>query len=350
MIDGDTNIFSNLAGANSRLEYVVGKTKDLWQRGANKRTKIIVICVLIISGLFYLYAVKPPSNFPINTLIAVKEDQNLEQVAQDLVERHVVRNKAAMILITRLYKKDKSIFSGDYLFKKSENLFGVIRRLSTGEFGLEPVKIRVKEGSTVEDIANVLSKKMLKFNKELFLRMASKNEGYLFPDTYYFLPNAPESQIVDSMKDNFYKHYKEIEDQVKDTQYSVHDIVTLASIVELEAHKFEDRRKIAGVLYNRLKLGMPLQVDVSFVYIMGKGTFDITKEDLKHDSLYNTYVHKGLPPGPIGSPSMDSLKAVVNPVKSKWLFYLADKRGVTHYSSTYKEHLRKKRLYIDNRN
>src|SRR3989344_2430003 len=104
---------------------------------------------------------------------------------------------------------------------------------------------------------------------------------------------------------------------------------------------------IAGVLWNRLDEGMLLQVDAAFLYFLGKATFQLTTADLESDSPYNTYRYKGLTPGAIGNPSLNSILAAVTPVKHQYLYYLADKNGITHYSKTYAEHLRKKRLYID---
>ena len=124
------------------------------------------------------------------------------------------------------------------------------------------------------------------------------------------------------------------------------DIVTMASILEKEAKNTRDRKMIAGVLWNRLDRGMLLQVDAVFLYTIGRTTFDLTMKDLASDSPYNTYRYKGLPPTPIGSPSLDSLVAAMTPTKSDYLFYLADNDHVTHYSKTYREHLRKKRLYL----
>ena len=120
----------------------------------------------------------------------------------------------------------------------------------------------------------------------------------------------------------------------------------MASILEREAHDLEDRRMIADVLWRRLELGMPLQVDATFLYTLGKTTFDLTDADLEGDDPYNTYVNKGLPPGPIGSPSLESILAAVTPIKSDYLYYLADKNNVTYYSETYEEHLQKKRKYL----
>jgi UPF0755 protein len=291
---------------------------------------------------------RPPVEFPTNVLINIQEGNSLTDISKQLESQNVVRDAKAMRLLAKIYGVDREIHYGDYIFKEPVGVVDVVQRLGSGAFGLEPVKVRVREGMTVAKIADMLSDDMLRFDKDKFIDIASKYEGYLFPDTYYFLPNATEEQIVAAMTDNFYKKYAEIEELAQQTGYSTHQIVTLASIVELEASNYEDRRKIAGVMYNRLEQGMPLQVDVSFVYIMNKGTFDITLEDLRHTSPYNTYVYKGLPPGPIGSPSMEALHATVDPVESDWLFYLADKSGVTYYSKTYKEHLRKKRQYIDN--
>jgi UPF0755 protein len=122
----------------------------------------------------------------------------------------------------------------------------------------------------------------------------------------------------------------------------------MASILEREANgRGDDRRRIAGVLWNRINKGMALQVDAAFLYTLGKGTFALTRKDLKTDSPYNTYTRKGLPPGAIGSPSMNSLIAAATPIKSDNLFYLADSDGVTHYSKTYQQHLIKKDAYID---
>ncbi len=341
----------HFADNNEKICAFMQRMRVLWQKRANRRTEIIVIIGGIILLLLYLGAVRPPNDFPTNTLIEIKQGESLVNIAENLEMANVIRSGLAMRVIAKIYNVENNLHAGDYLFKEPLNMLEVLKRVSIGAFGLDPVKIQVREGSTVKDIANILEKQMLKFDKDTFINMANKYEGYLFPDTYYFLPNTSEDVIVSTMVDNFYTKFKEIEDKAKDTGLTLHELVTLASIVELEAWKYEDRRKIAGVLYNRLAIDMPLQVDVSFIYIMNKGSFEVTREDMRHPSLYNTYVHKGLPPGPIGSPSLASLKAVVNPAgrENNWLFYLADSTGVTHFSKTYQEHLAKKKRYIDNR-
>ena len=125
------------------------------------------------------------------------------------------------------------------------------------------------------------------------------------------------------------------------------EIITLASIIELEASRFKDRRMIAGVLLNRLELHMPLQVDVSFLFISGKHTFQLSNTDLSSDDPLNTYKYTGIPPIPITNPSRKSIEAVMNPIESDNLYFLADFYGNTYYSATYAEHLAKKAKYID---
>jgi UPF0755 protein len=349
MTNEKTDIFKDLAGGNVIMNMYIKKIREIWQRHANRRTGIIMLSLLLLLALLYITVLRPPENFPTNRLVNIGKGKTLSQITEQLESDNVIRNAFIMNMVVKAYGAEHFIHYGDYLFNEPIGMLEVIKRINNGIFGIDPVTIRVAEGSTVVDISKILEKKMLRFDKDRFLDIAGKYEGYLFPDTYYFLPNTAEEKIVEAMLDNFYKHYKSIEAKAIETGYSLHEIVTLASILELEASKYEDRRKIAGVMYNRLEINMPLQVDVSFVYIMNKGSFDVTVEDMKHKSPYNTYVHKGLPPGPICSPGMSALRAAVNPIKSKWLFYLADKHGTTHYSNTYRQHLIKKRRYIDNR-
>ncbi len=328
--------------------------REVWRNltsNANFKSKIMLFIAIVVGVIIYFDFVRAPSNFPSNNLISISEGMNISAIAKHLEDNNVIRSATFFEWIVRLYGADKKMFAGDYIFKHPVSVFEVVKRIRIGAYGLDPVVVRVPAGGTVKDIASILEEKMIKFDKEEFVNVANKYEGYLFPDTYYFLPNASPNVIVGTMVDNFFDKYEEVKDDAEKTGLTLHEFVTLASIVELEAWKYEDRRKIAGVLLNRLDIDMPLQVDVSFVYLMNKGTFQVTKSDMKNQSPYNTYVHKGLPPGPLGSPSLSAMRATANPADrdKKWLFYLADKDGTTYFSKTYEQHLALKRKYIDNR-
>ena len=312
--------------------------------------------LLLASAVLYLFLAsvlvwgylqtRAPQDFPVkDTYVLIPYGSSIDTAAHILKEKHIIKNEQIFRLWTR-YRYD-TIKSGDYLFKKPESLWSVSRRLSKGKYGLDIVKILVKEGQTRRQIAKTLSDKMLRFNPDKFLLITKDKEGFLFPDTYHFLPNATEEAVAKTMLDNFNKKIAPYRNDIEKSKMTLSEIVTLASLVEREARNKKDRKMIAGVLLNRLRIGMPLQVDVTWFYTHGKGTPGITLRDLSDkDNPYNTYRHKGLPPTPIGSPGISSIDAVLHPIKSNYLFYLADKKGVTHYSRNYAEHQQKRQIYL----
>jgi UPF0755 protein len=317
-----------------------------WRLHANRRTLIMLAFGGTLALVSYVYVIQPPVNFPVQQLVIVEDGASIETIAESLKAQGVIQSTLAFRAIVIATGNDRSLRAGDYLFKEPKDLFSVARAISLGAFGLEPEKIRIPEGATTRSMAIIYKSRLLRFDSERFLALAQPQEGFLFPDTYYFLPNATEETVVKAMRQAFDDQLAPYQAEIASSSRSIEDIVNLASIIEREASKSSDRKMISGVLYNRLQKGMPLQVDVTFLYTLGKNTFQLTLEDLRSDNPYNTYVHKGLPPGPIGSPSLDSIEAAIRPEKHKYLFYLADNTGVTHYSRTYEEHLAKKRLYL----
>jgi len=331
------------------LDRVQDKISLQWSEHTNRRTLIIILITGFFATYSYLYLIRPPDAFPLDRLVTVPEGQSLAQIAGTLEEQGIVQSALTFRITATILGKGREMRAGDYLFKEPEDLFSVTRTISIGAYGLEPIHIRIGEGATTRQMAVIFASQLERFNQANFLVQAQPMEGYLFPDTYFFLPNATEETVIKTMRQNFDIHEATIDDQVKASGHTLDEIVTMASIIEREAGPAgDDRRMISGVLWNRLTKGMALQVDVSFLYTVGKSTFDLTRKDLASDSAYNTYTHKGLPPTPIGSPSMNSLIAAVNPIKNDYIFYLADSSGVTHYSKTYTQHLIKKNTYIGN--
>jgi len=317
-----------------------------WQVHSNRRTAVIILCCSALCAHAYIAYISPPESFPVGSLVTVPEGVSVAEISKMLGEQGVVRSSKALQVVLKAWGKDRSIRAGDYLFKEPKSIFEVARILSIGAYGLEPRKIRIREGATVREMADIYKKQLLRFDAEIFIDLAQQNEGYLFPDTYFFLPNARESSIVKAMSDAFNAQTEQLQREVASSSRSWRDVVVMASLLEREARNSADRKLIAGVLWNRIDKEMLLQVDAAFRYTNGKGTFDLTLKDLKEDSPYNTYRYQGLPPTPIGSPSLDSLQAAAHPTANKYLFYLADHDGVTHYSKTYEEHLRLKRQYL----
>lgn len=318
-----------------------------WQTHSNRRTILTTIFAGVLLVVLYVSAIDPPQNFPINTLVTVPDGATLSETAGSFEALGVVRSAAALKVLMTITGHQGDVHAGDYLFKEPKNLFVVARAIALGAYGLEPARFRVPEGATVEEMAHLFGAQLERFDEKRFREAAEGQEGYLYPDTYFFLPNTTDERVLSSMRQNFDEHIKLISEEIVAFGEPLEDIVILASLLEREAFNTQDRRMIAGVLWNRLNRDMLLQVDATFFYTHGKGSFDLTIADLKSDNPYNTYVHKGLPPGAIGNPSLNSLRAAVTPIEHDYFFYLADSEHITHYSKTYEEHLVKKREYID---
>ena len=322
------------------------KHSERWRLRANRRTVIATIVLGLVIGALYLFVIRPPSDFPAGELVTIPEGQTLSEIAGTLHESGAIRSPLAFRIIVKVLREDRMLHAGDYLFKEPVSTFSVADRVAQGAFGLEPFRFRIPEGATVKQMADIYSKLLQRFEKDTFIAKATPDEGYLFPDTYFFLPNATEKTVIEAMRQNFDAQVPTSTPEIASSDHSVHDIVIMASILEREARNYEDRQLIAGVLWRRIKIGMPMQADATFLYTLGKGSFDLTMADLRSDSPYNTYTHKGLPPTPIGSPSLDSIRAAADPVDKGYLYYMADNTGVTHYSKTYAQQQANVRLYL----
>ena len=323
--------------------------QELNQRSRTNVNRHSVVILSVFSALLffsYMFLVRPPASFPTERLVEIPEGVALSEIAELLKREHVVRSALLLRASVFFLGYERDVQFGDYLFREPQSVFSIARAIGIGAHGLEPIRVRVPEGALVKEIAERFGEHLERFDEERFIAAALPQEGYLFPDTYFFLPNANDDLVLRTLRQNFDTHIDSVKPAIDTFGKPLEDVITMASILEREARNPEDRRMIAGVLWERLQRGMLLQVDAAFLYTLGKGTFDLTVGDLTSDDPYNTYVHKGLPPGPIGSPSLESILAAVTPIEKGYLFYLADKNGATHYSKTYEEHLRKKRLYL----
>lgn len=314
-----------------------------------RATLLFIIVGLTISIGVFTYGtwLRPPRSFPLHSFITIEEGVTLRQAAQQLREAGVIRSARLFTYAAKITGREQSVIAGEYFLSGPESSLSLMWRIAKGDYGIDPEKIVIPEGADVYDIAEIFAKKYKSFDPIDFLAEAQKYEGYLFPDTYYVYPNVTATEVIDLMRSNFEKQIFDIADQIEEFGEPLDEVLIVASIVEREANKQSDREIIAGIIWKRLEIGMPLQVDVTFRYINGKHTYNLTKADLLEDNPYNTYTNKGLPPTPIANPSLEAMLATINPKKTDYLFFLADRKNHTYFSETYEEHLRKKRLYID---
>ena len=321
--------------------YILRKISEKLSFKPNKKIlTVIVSAFFLAAGFFYYFFASPPADFPVNSIYSIPEKSNLSEIANEAEKNHIIKSALALKVLTILFSGNKGVISGDYVLDRKENVFEIAQRFTDGDFRLSAVKITVPEGFSVYDIAELLSKKddLRNFNKEDFISLAKDKEGYLYPDTYFFLPNIKAKQIIEIMMDNFRDKVELIQKDAKKFNKTFQEVLIMASILEKEVRTAEDRRIVAGILWKRIKIGMPLQVDAVFPYITQKKDRAIAKDDLKINSPYNTYLNKGLPPGPISNPSLDAIESAINPKETKYLFYISDKKGITHFASTLEEH------------
>ncbi len=308
--------------------------------------KDAAVLALVALFLASYYAFAAPAAFVPGTTVRVSYGTSLPEIAQQLATAHVVRHPALLRAALRLSGESGSLQTGVYRFNAPQNLFLVAYRLVAGDYGLPPVRLTFIEGMTVREAAEQVASTSLSVSADEFISAASGQEGYLFPDTYFFQPSADAASIVAMMRKNFDVKIAPLAADIRASGHSLADIVTMASLVEKEARTTADRRMVAGILWNRIKRGMPLQVDAVFGYIFDRDTYSPSFADLKVDSPYNTYTHKGLPPGPICNPGLDAIEAALNPAHTSDLYYLTGKDGTMHYATTYAEHQANEHLYL----
>lgn len=331
---------------DENLSRVHSTAKD-WMSDGRNRYIAIGFFVLGALSIIHVLLLSAPEKFPVQSTVSIESGITLGEVATQFREGGIVRSELLLKVSVVLLGGDRNVMAGDYYMGVKESVFKIARRMTLGAFELDPVSISIPEGATIRDMAIIFGRRLPEFDSDRFISIAEDEEGYLFPDTYFFFPNTTDIQVIDVMRETFTQNIASIQEEIDAFGEPVEDVIVMASILEKEARRFETKKRISGVLWRRISISMPLQVDAVFPYIIGKNTFELTLEDLKNESPYNTYVHKGLPPAPIANPGLASILAAVTPIESNYLFYLADKNGITHYSATFEEHKRKKRLYLN---
>lgn len=279
-----------------------------------------IIFLVFINLLFF----SVPKNFPAGIIINIKEGSSLRSISKDLEENNIIRLRVIFETFVIIFGGEKYTASGDYLFESKIPVFEVARRVFKGERHLAPIKVTIPEGFNVSDISKVFTLKLPDFDEEAFLLKASVKEGYLFPDTYFFLTTDNEQDVILVMSDNFEKKILPIRPLIISSGKTEKDIIIMASLIEEESKGDIDRKLISGILWKRLAIGMPLQVDAEL----------------------STYKTKGLPKNPISNPGIKSIEAAIYPKVSSYLYYLHDKEGNVHYAKTFEEHKLNKIKYL----
>jgi len=340
--------------------------------------RIIIFCIvfLILFILFIageIYLPRSADNQELKIVI-IDRGMGAGEIGEVLEQEKIIRSGLFFRLYVYIFGTSGDLWAGKYKFSPSQSIPDIVEDLVSGFSIVE--KITVIEGWNLRDIADLFEQKGM-FSKEDFYRVAGSPltgfqensdfrdfsqkydflrdiptnvslEGFLFPETYYFTTrldeegNSIEEVVIEKMLQIFNQKVnrgegslgKEISRQGK----SVYEIITMASLIEKEVRTMEDKKLVSGILWKRLKVGMPLQVDATVRYATGKESPRVSIQDTKIDSLYNTYKYKGLPRGPICNPGLESIEAALYPEESEFWYYLSTPEGKTIFSKTLLEH------------
>ena len=322
--------------------------------------------IVILVGMFFLFTVFLSMGFGLyflspaekdgkEQIIIVREGLPLKEIVDELERRKVITNKVLFMLWARLMGYSRKIKAGEYLLSPNMAPVKILEKLTRG--AIITHSITVPEGFTKKQIAELLDRKGLA-NKQQFLSLSDDPallsqygisgpslEGYLYPDTYQFGRGISASTVIDAMVKHFWQVVTPLKGRMEEARLRVEEVITLASIVEKETGRPRERPTIASVFLNRLKRGMRLYSDPTVIYGLKDFNGNLTRKDLLKPTPYNTYIIHGLPPGPIANPGLESIKAVLYPARTDYLYFVSKNDGSHHFSKTLSDHNRAVRIY-----
>jgi UPF0755 protein len=301
---------------------------------------LLLVLFLSFAGFFaYAYeAAHDDRSLPAATAsVIVPKGSTASEIGRQLVQAGIIRSPLLFTVLARLEHDADRMHAGQFRFMPHQSMDEILRLIATGGDQVA-VWVTFPEGFTAREMARTLAVEHHLGSEPAFVRSLLPHEGFLFPSTYLIpidtTPEAVAGQLVDQFREELPLHAAE---RAKRLGLSIPQVVTLASLIEREAKADDERRLMAGVYYNRLRLGMPLEVDATIEYIFPQHKEVITLADLARDSPYNTYKHVGLPPTPIANPGRASLLAAFDPQPSGYLFYVYKGNGHHAFSRTLAE-------------
>lgn len=316
----------------------------------------IILCALIVIGLIWVQsALKPANSQNLQTQVfIVRKGQTTESIGNDLKKAELIRSPIAFKVVVARFGLSRSLQAGSFNLSQSMTTKDIAVALTQGTLD---VWVTILEGWRREEIAQELAQvfqgKSTPFSKEIFLEETISKEGYLFPDTYLIPLSASEADVAAILTNTFeQKITQEYASVINKSNFNLNEIITLASLIEREAKTDTARKMVAGILLNRLEIGMALQVDATLQYALGYNSIagdwwtPPLARDKEIDSLHNTYKYPGLPPTPICSPSLSSITAAIYPTTSDYLYYITGNDGNMYYATTLEQHNSNVQTYL----
>jgi len=310
----------------------------------------LAVLAMALLSVFFLFDTHPPGSWE-GKLVLIPKGSRLPGVIEILREGGILPHPMAFRAIVLLTNSGRRLQYGEYTFPNPPSAFEAWRRMTRGD--VIKYEVTVPPGANLYDIAKLLEGEKL-VTTEAFLAMAASPavlrrlgipgdsaEGYLFPDRYTFVKPVTPDEVLEFMVRQFRRKVPpDAEKRAGEAGFSLHQIVTIASIIEKETGLEEEKPIVSAVIRRRLALGMPLQMDPTVIYGVKRFDGTVTRKDLRTAGPYNTYLNRGLPPGPISNPGLAALAAALNPSKEDYLFFVSRNDGSHTFSRTLPEHNR----------
>lgn len=339
------------------------------------RVLIIFIILFVFYGLVLIYL---PGEDGDKLAFEIAAGKGVNQISRDLYQNGLIKNKLVFEIYVWARGVENKIQAGEYELNRGINIYNLVNKLISGESLSREKNITIIEGWNLRNIQKYLEEQgfaevgdlsywagfpavdywehldlppRYDFSEEYdFLESKPKNislEGYIFPDTYRVYRHASTEDIIRKALDNFnQKLTEELRQEIKRQGRTIHEVITLASIVEKEAGSGENKKMVADIFLRRLAAGIPLQSDATVNYVTLKNITRPSLEDTEVDSSFNTYKYRGLPLGPISNPGLESIEAVLYPRANNYWYFLTTPEGEFIYSKTHDEHVANKQKYL----
>jgi len=325
-----------------------------------KKTASITAAVLLFVLFFIFFEIYVPLNPNSHEIIVftVEKGWSDDLISEKLKEAGIIRSSGFFSLYAILSLKHFQLQAGEYNLSPKMSIHEIVNKMAHGQVIKDTVIIL--EGWDTMDIGKYLESKNI-CTQKYFISLTQKKysdefsflsdkpndvdlEGYLFPDTYEISKGDSCEDVLAAMLDNFSRKISPLEQEIKNQKKTIFDVVTMASLIEKEVRILSDKKIVSGILWKRIAIGMPLQLDATINYITGKNDPGATIKDTKIDSPYNTYKYNGLPKGPIANPGIASITAAVYPTKTNYWYYLSN--GKTYFSETFEQHKAARAKYL----
>ncbi|MEH6993104.1 endolytic transglycosylase MltG [Neobacillus drentensis] len=344
-------------------------------------TIVAILILVFIGGGGYLYiksALQPvDKDSKVQKKVEIPIGSSVTGISEKLEANGIIKNAKVFKYYVK-FKNEAGFMAGEYELSPSMEIPEIINRLKTGKVLQKAAfQLTIPEGKQLKEIAQIIAKTVNLPEEEVFNQLNDRTfiqkmmakfpdllttdilnpnikyplEGYLFPATYpFYKPNPTVEEMIVTMLEQTRKVITPYLAKLNEEEFTAHQLLTMSSLIEEEATQKADRKDISSVFYNRIEQEMPLQTDPTVLYAQGKHKERVLYEDLEVDSPYNTYKHKGLPPGPIANAGKDSIEAAINPSETKYLYFLATAGGDVIFTKTLEEHNAAKAEHITNNN